>query len=389
MDPSHPDSFRLERWKIVGNVVSVFITVGLGTLGVTLVNSSIQHRQLEQQKAEHAAQLKLQEQKDLAERQKAEIQYLGEYLTYALDKDIANRIRFAEYFSTLTVSPELQGRWTTYWETQKALQLAEIDKKRECDEAIRKGDVSATAECGVQLALLASQTASLAPAASASWAPNDVTETACVEPYLSEIVRAITIPHSAFPDGVEWRLERMGVAVGAQPVDRSPGAPLTASRIWSRYREALTRASAEYRVPVELLLATIATQSGGNPTARRSEPQIGDETVGLTQLLTGTARTVMNDKSISAEWLLTPENAIRAGAAYIAAQRSRTNFDPPLVAAGYDAGSVRRDQSPANRWKVRTFGNNVDRFVTWFNDAVVVLRDEDEPPPNSFVACLP
>lgn len=354
-----------------------------------MVNSAIQNRQLEQQKAEHAAQLRLQEQKDLAERQKAEIQYLGEYLTYALDKDIANRIRFAEYFSTLTVSPALQGRWTTYWEAQKALQLEEIKKKRECDEAIRSGDVGAAAECGVQLAVLASQTAALAPVASTPWAPNDVTPTTCAEPYLSEIVGAITVPHSAFPEGVEWRLERAGVAVAAEPVARSPGAPLTVSNIWSRYREPLIRASDEYRVPLELLIATIATQSGGNPTARRSEPKIGDESVGLTQLLTSTAKSVMDDASIDAEWLLTPENSIRAGAAYIAGQRSRTNFDPPLVAAGYDAGSVRRDPSPTNRWKVRTFGNNVDRFVTWFNDAVVVLREEEEPPSNSFVGCLP
>ena len=77
----------------------------------------------------------------------------------------------------------------------------------------------------------------------------------------------------------------------------------------------------------------------------------------------------------------------------IAAQLWSTRFDPPLVAAAYNAGGVYHDPVPANRWRLRCYpigtGAHVDRFVAWFNDAmrltVAAERAGDAP---SFVAAM-
>ncbi len=53
-------------------------------------------------------------------------------------------------------------------------------------------------------------------------------------------------------------------------------------------------------------------------------------------------------------------------------QRDVTNFEPPLVAAAYNAGSLRR--SDENRWKLRSTGGHIDRFCLFFNDACFVAE---------------
>ena len=54
-----------------------------------------------------------------------------------------------------------------------------------------------------------------------------------------------------------------------------------------------------------------------------------------------------------------------------------TSLDPPLVAAGYNAGSLRHNTSPRNRWKLLQYpidsSEHCDRFVKWFNDACFAL----------------
>lgn len=71
----------------------------------------------------------------------------------------------------------------------------------------------------------------------------------------------------------------------------------------------------------------------------------------------------------------TGELSINVGTAYIArnAVRRGTGFDPVLVAACYNAGSLR--DSNANDWGLVTFGNHLDRAVEWFGDACVVLSE--------------
>ena len=156
--------------------------------------------------------------------------------------------------------------------------------------------------------------------------------------------------------------------------------------------------SEHYGVPVELIIATSATETGGNPEKIRIEPGfISDARTphrvspGLMQTLISTARDALAGESgeaIDRTWLLVPDNSIRAGTAYMAHQRRKTGFDPPKVACAYNAGSVIRNNSPDNRWKMKQFpigsSEHADRFVRWFNDCFRLFDDLDDPPQNSF-----
>jgi hypothetical protein len=55
----------------------------------------------------------------------------------------------------------------------------------------------------------------------------------------------------------------------------------------------------------------------------------------------------------------------------------KTGYDPPLVAAKYNAGSLIANNSPQNRWRLRMFpigtSKHVDRFIAFFNDACFML----------------
>jgi soluble lytic murein transglycosylase-like protein len=125
-------------------------------------------------------------------------------------------------------------------------------------------------------------------------------------------------------------------------------------------------------VPAELIVATIATESRGNRDAVRTEPD-GRQSVGLMQTLLGTASEVMG-RAVTADELRDPETSITAGAKYIRSQRSRTEFEPPLVAAAYNAGSLR--ESDRNRWRLASTEEHVDRFCRFYNDAVRVAKED-------------
>jgi hypothetical protein len=98
--------------------------------------------------------------------------------------------------------------------------------------------------------------------------------------------------------------------------------------------------------------------------------------IGIMHTLLSTARETLGRK-VTRKDLLDDAVSIEAGAAYIAKQRSETLWDPPLVGAAYNAGSIRRNDSAANRWKMVMYpigtGAHVDRWVKWYNDAVAVV----------------
>ncbi|MDR6952509.1 soluble lytic murein transglycosylase-like protein [Ancylobacter sp. 3268] len=198
---------------------------------------------------------------------------------------------------------------------------------------------------------------------------------------LAELMPKLVHPHRHFPDGVSWALTPIGIAIDGARAEGTPGDPTTVSTIWDRFGPSCAASAKKYGVPVELIVATIATESSGNPNARRAEPQINDESVGLMQTLVGTARDATGRTGLRADDLLDPALSIDAGTAYIAKQRSSTQLDPPRVSAAYNAGSLKRDDAAANRWKLHCFprgtGQHIDRFVAWFNDAMRVSGDED------------
>ena len=187
-------------------------------------------------------------------------------------------------------------------------------------------------------------------------------------------------PHRHFEDGVSWALTSRGIAVDEAPAKGTPGEPKTVRDIWDKFGKLCAASARKFGVPVELIVATIATESSGNPSARRAEPQIGDESVGLMQTLVRTAREATGRRNLAGDDLLDPAVSIDAGTAYIAKQRTVTHFDPPLVAAAYNAGSLKRDGG-SNRWRLRCFplgtGAHIDRFTAWFSDAMRVAAEDN------------
>jgi hypothetical protein len=195
-------------------------------------------------------------------------------------------------------------------------------------------------------------------------------------------------PH-AFSGGVSWQLTGRGVAVAGGTPETSGGGPETVKRVWSTYRDDIDRWSVKYGVPAELVIATICTESGGNPIAKLKEPgYVSDRqtphkiSVGLMQTLIATARDTLRDDQIDQAWLLEPGNAIQAGSAFIAQQFKSTHFDPPKVACAYNAGSLRRPGKTPNRWNMHQTPGHADRFVTFFNDCFALFAAGTEPMPT-------
>ena len=104
------------------------------------------------------------------------------------------------------------------------------------------------------------------------------------------------------------------------------------------------------------------------------------------QTLPATARAALGDRRITPAALEDPLLSARAGAAYIARQLGETGFDPPLVAAAYNAGAVRHDPGKRNAWRLvcypRGTGRHVERFVGEFGDAMALMRDKATTGPS-------
>jgi hypothetical protein len=200
-----------------------------------------------------------------------------------------------------------------------------------------------------------------------------------------------------FRDSVSWELTIDGLLVGdaAEP-EVWGGPPVTVRRVWTDFAAAIREWSRDFGVPVELILATICTESRGDPDAIRIEPgYVSDAETphrispGLMQTLLSTARSALGEDEIDRDWLLTPSNSIRAGTAYIAEQWKSTHFDPPKVACAYNAGGVYYNGSEDNRWRMRQYpigtSEHADRFVKWFNECFLLFDSDDhDPPPHSF-----
>lgn len=200
--------------------------------------------------------------------------------------------------------------------------------------------------------------------------------------YYSPLLQAWHIHPTCGAGARSWRLTGAGIEVTEGGVLRTGGEPATVLRIWSAYRTALCSSARANGVPVELLVATSATESGGNPAAVLQEPgYVSDDqtpgriSAGLCQTLLSSASEVMR-QPVTRVWLQVPGNSIEAGARCIARAKGRTGFDPPLVAACYNAGSLR--PSKRNPWGLvctddgnndpTDGGDHVTRWVKWFND---------------------
>jgi len=178
-----------------------------------------------------------------------------------------------------------------------------------------------------------------------------------------------------YEDGLRWRLVASGIELENATIEDHKANPDVIRKVWASYGPIIEKWAAHYEVPVEVILTAVCVESKGNPRAK------GGKNVGLMQLLVPTARSVLKDPTLTEEALYDPDTNIRAGTAYMALQRKATNFDPPKVAAAYNAGSLRAAE---NRWGMKQYGPHLDKTVVWFNAALAFLDSQAEPPAMSY-----
>jgi hypothetical protein len=78
-------------------------------------------------------------------------------------------------------------------------------------------------------------------------------------------VQRLSQPHRRFPDSSTWALTPDGLSIDAAAPEISPGEPATVTRIWNEFGLSIRRWSNDLGVPPELIIATICTESGGDP----------------------------------------------------------------------------------------------------------------------------
>lgn len=204
----------------------------------------------------------------------------------------------------------------------------------------------------------------------------------------------------AFRDSARWRLTRDGVVLcGDQPTVP----PKERYRIelvpeaWARYGPLIRAAARRYRVPAELIIAVMINESALKPESHQKyRGYVSDDrtphriSVGLGATLISTARYMLDDDAVDRVWLTEPENAIRMIGLYLDRYYSRTGFDPPRLAAAYNAGGLYHDPSKRNRWRLRSHpigrGLYIDYFVAVTNAAMRMLARRADRPPESFAS---
>lgn len=190
-------------------------------------------------------------------------------------------------------------------------------------------------------------------------------------------------PHT-LRGGAVWQLTPDGLVVDGR-LDRTRGRLVTVPRVWRDFGDAIQAAASEFQVPVELIVATLCTESGGDVNVPSRRESRGRMSVGVMQTLIGTAREALPGEEINEHTLRSPATSIRAGTAYIRQQRGHTGFDPPLVACAYNAGGLYPENSEINRWRLRQYpigtAAHADRFVQWFNDCFAAFASRAAEPP--------
>lgn len=204
------------------------------------------------------------------------------------------------------------------------------------------------------------------------------------DPLSPAALAALARPHARFGGGTRWSLTSLGIVLESGDLPTTPAHEAMIRRILAAFAGPLQASSRRHRLPVELLAACIATESGGDPLAERHEPGFRSYeatphrvSIGCMQTLISTASAVLR-RPVAPEELRRPEVSIAAGAAFIAEAAPRTLLDPPVVACAYNAGAIRHDPSPGNRWRMLQYpvgtGAHADRFCAFFNAAFRLLR---------------
>jgi peptidoglycan L-alanyl-D-glutamate endopeptidase CwlK len=218
--------------------------------------------------------------------------------------------------------------------------------------------------------------------------------------------------HNRF-GGREWRYDGSGIYLrdingGTVPL-RSPGAPVTCRAIWNEFGTIITIMARKYGIAPEVVMMTIATEAAAyrhdgftGPRTFRWEAHVwnrdiqpatqGDYSAGPMQTLGTTARWVIEAQSLPyhrfhvapvyasrpippppSHPLYDAATNIEIGTAEIRQRLSMTGSDPVLTAAAFNSGGVYEASTSA--WRLRSYGNHLDRAAQWFGDACAVLKE--------------
>lgn len=136
---------KLNFWK--GIIVSGVVALVLGGTS-TVLNYQISHREIELKREENKREA-------IMARQLAENEYLAKFVEEALGENLERRVRFAQYFATLTGEGDSRDRWQKYFEAVKgdfaALRKELEQKKREREIELSKENADKTALEGLDI----------------------------------------------------------------------------------------------------------------------------------------------------------------------------------------------------------------------------------------------
>jgi len=215
-----------------------------------------------------------------------------------------------------------------------------------------------------------------------------------------ETTRSLLSEWHNYSDGtIYWRVTAKGVEIKGKGLIMEKKYSQRAAKIWEKYQQAILAASQKHDVPIPAIIATISTESSGNPNAYRYEPAFYDRYIkdksrwknnpfykfpkrisasyGLMQIMYTTAYSVgFRGKP---EDLYDPATNIEVGAAYIASpfQRKNHGWDPPKIACAYNAGSVRSTKK--NAWGMFYHPGHLDRWIPSYNGAIETIGVENVP----------
>lgn len=130
--------------------------------------------------------------------------------------------------------------------------------------------------------------------------------------------------------------------------------------------DALIRSNAErWSVPISWIKAVIMQESSGNPNAYRAEPQIGDASYGLMQLLYRTAKGL--GYAGTPEGLYDPATNIELGTKLLGQLRRSYGDDFSRVYSAYNSGSPDRYLTSSQ------VADHVNKAIAWLER---VIKDE-------------
>jgi hypothetical protein len=198
-----------------------------------------------------------------------------------------------------------------------------------------------------------------------------------------------------FAGSPAWRLGPNGVELRGQALKRDRHVDYRLGKIepvWERFGPAIAAAARRYGVPAELIVTVIVEETGGNPgVVYRYRGYVSDAatpsriSLGIGGMLLSVARAIAPEERarIDRAWMLKADNAIDLIGRLLHVQYKDTGFDPPIVAAVYNAGGLYA--RGGTRWHMVN-STYVDSSAAVVSAAQRYLAGRPDRPAESFAA---